>query len=354
MSLNTMAQRLVLEVPGIAVNYAVTLIQEAFAMICNSQMWSYQLQTSGWLTPGLLFPGGPGTSLGMITAVPYTNTVLGDATASAAWAAYIAGNNLPLFTQLQIRSPYYSLYNIIGYNAVGTGGADIGGADIGGADVGSGLIQLTLDRPWMEPGGSQAYMIYQAYFPVPVPDFKRFLWARDTTNSAPMDYFTYSQRDLAIIDPERTIFDDPEFFVPFQTDQRPGSATLGNMLIELWPGPMSVLPYTYGYLRQGQTLYKPNDTLPYPMTEDAVLWQAKANAYLWKEANKGDDMERGSGADWRFLAKAAEAQYLLKLKPIKDIDRDLVMLYFNRMQNSFPVSWDGFSNQNGSLNIGRM
>ena len=103
-----------------------------------------------------------------------------------------------------------------------------------------------------------------------------------------MDYVTYSQRDLAVVDPERTIFDDPNYIVPFQVDTRPGSATFGNFLFELWPHPLSVLPYTFQFLSRGPSLILPSDTVPYPLTEEALLWRAKECAYVFKEAQKGE------------------------------------------------------------------
>src|ERR1700690_929031 len=143
-----MVQRLILEVPILPSAYGKTLINEALGQIYDQQMWSFQLKESGWLTPGLLFPVGPGNSAGTITTVPYTNTVTGNAAASASWLAYLTAGALPLFTQLQIRSPYYSLYNIVSVNQSNPA-----------------AIVLTLDRPWMEPGGvGQTYMMYQAYF----------------------------------------------------------------------------------------------------------------------------------------------------------------------------------------------
>ncbi len=344
MSLNTMAQRMLLEIPGISSAYARTLLNEALGHIEDEIMWSFQLQTSGWLTPGLLFPqgsGGPALSVGTITATPFSDQIVGDANATAAWQAYVAAGNSPVLTQTQIRSPYYSLYNIIDYDLVST---------------------FTLDRPWMEPGGANlGYMIYQAYFAVPVtatqsggdPNFRRFLWARDTTNSAPMDYWTMDQKMLAVKDPERTIFDDPGYFVPYQIDNRPGSSTLGSMLYELWPHPLSVLPYTYGYLFRGPELQQPADTVPFPITEDLVLWQAKTSGYLWKEAQKGENIERGSGADYKFLAQACSAKYASKLKEIKAADRGMVDLYFSKWNPDYYNSGEPYSTVNGMLNVGR-
>ena len=338
MSLNSMAWRLSKEVPGIALSYASTLLDEALGHIEDEQMWSFQLKEDNWLTPGLLFNStGPGTSAGTITTTPFTNQVIGDAAASAAWAAYA---QRPFLTELQIRSPFYSLYNIIAYDT--TTNPPFG--------------TFTLDRPWLEPltGPGQAYMIYQAYFAVPVSDFRRFLAARDTTNNAPMDYWSKSQRDLAVEDPERTIFDDPGYFVPYEVDQRPNSSTLGRMLYELWPHPLSILPYSYSYLRRGPQLTAPSDTVPYPITEDMVLWQAKSSAYLYKEAQKGENVERGSGADYKFLAQAAQAKHELKKKEISGRDRDLVELYFNKWRPDYYNNAEPFATINSQLNIGRM
>lgn len=342
MSLNTMARRMSLEIPGLADKYAATLLNEALGHIEDEQMWSFQLKESGWLTPGLLFnsgPGsGPGQSSGTVTFTVGSTAVVGDATASAAWAAYTVGGSNPFLTQCQIRSPYYSLYNIVGYET--SSHAPFG--------------TFTLDRPWMEPGGvEQSYMVYQAYFAVPVADFRRFNAARDTTNNAPMDYWSKSQKDLSVEDPERTIFDDPDYFVPYETDQRPNSSTLGYMLYELWPHPLSVMPYTFGYLRRGPQLLQPGDTVPYPLTEDLVLHQARSDAYLWKEAQKGEEVARGSGADYKFLAQAEEAKYKIKKKDISARDRDLVDLYFSKWRPDYYNSGEPYSTVNGQLNVGR-
>jgi hypothetical protein len=207
----------------------------------------------------------------------------------------------------------------------------------------------------MEPGGAgMSYMIYQAYFAVPVADFRRFLAARDTTNNAPMDYWSKSQKQLALEDPERVVFDDPAYFVPYEIDARPNSSTLGYMLYELWPHPLSVLPYTFNYLRRGPQLLVPSDTVPYPITEDMVLWQAKSSAYLWKEAQKGENMERGMGADYKFLAQSAQAKYELKKKEISARDRDLVELYWSKWYPDYYNNGEPFATVNGQLNVGRM
>jgi hypothetical protein len=315
--------------PGVL---ARTRINEALGLIYDENQWSFQNSEDGWLTPGILFQSGgnvsqPGFlqfstairlpfdyaaggsgSPGTITVQPYSTTIVGDAAAAGLWSS-LAGR--PLLTEMQIRLPGYRLYNIVKYD---------------------GLSTITIDKPWMEPGGvGQSYLIYQAYFPAPVPDFKRFKTFVDTTNAFPLDFTKWTRRDLALHDPQRLVYTNSTRVVAFEQDQRPGSATLGNMLYELWPHPLGVYPYSFTYLRRGPQLVNPTDTVPYPLTEDLVLWRAKEVSYLWKESQRGEDVQRGSGADWRFLAQEAGAQYKKRLDQVRQIDRDLDDQYSSRL-----------------------
>jgi len=123
------------------------------------------------------------------------------------------------------------------------------------------------------------------------------------------------------------------------------SATLGNWMIEMWPHPLSILPYTFSFLRRGPQLINPSDTVPFPLTEETVLWRAKSAAFSFKEAQKGENVERGSGADFKFLIEMAEAQHKLTLKPCKDKSRDLVELFFSRYRRDQFVTSEPYSNQ---------
>jgi hypothetical protein len=348
-----MSKRMTLEIPNLSDIYARTLLDEALGVIEDEQTWSFQARESNWITPGLLFPSnnaGVATSAGTVTTDIGDPQVIGDATASTAWANYVASNPFAPLTVCQFRNPSYSLYNIIAYDT--TSNPPFG--------------TLTLDRPWGEPeGAQQAYMIYQAYFPAPVSavigqnsvnNFKRFLDVRDTTNNYPLDYWSKSQKDLAFEDPQRTIFTDPAYVVPYEIDNRAGSSTLGFMLYELWPHPLSILPYSYHYLYRGPRLQNPSDTVPYPLTEEVVIEQARVQAYLWKEAQKGENIERGAGADYKFLAQAAEKVYQRKIKPIKIIDSGLLELYTHRFRRDIgpQVSDDGYATTNNGLNVGGM
>ena len=131
-----------------------------------------------------------------------------------------------------------------------------------------------------------------------------------------------------------TIFDQPFYVVPYQIDQRPGSATpaWGNSFLS-WRGHIRFFvqfPYSFSSQCNWPALSSPNDTLPYPLTEEMVKQRAYEMVYLWKEAQKGDDQERGSGANWQFLVGAHKAEYNELLKEIRIMDRHLMELYFTK------------------------
>ena len=333
MAFTNMIQEM-LGIPGCNFGLAKTKLNESFAAIQNENVWSFQLITNGWLTPGLLGAStSPFLSPGSITVTPFQTTITGDPIASAAWLSPVPYP--PILTQQQIRIPYYSLYNIIAVNASNPN-----------------AVVLTIDRPWTEPpqvnGG---YMIYQAYYPAP-PGFKRWYNIRDTTNNNPMDWWSKTQIDLSNEDAERTDFDEPLYVVPYQQDRRQGSATYGQMLFELWPHPISQLPYTFDCQANWPLLTNPSDTLPYPLNEELVKLRAYEMLYLWKESQKGDEMERGSGANWQFLVQASRAEYADRLRLIRVMDKQLVDLYFSKMQRLPSAFGEPYATVEHQLNIG--
>ena len=412
MALVNITQEL-LGVPGTNFGLVRTKINEALQLIQDECVWSFQLQTGGWLATGLL--GGTANgylSPGSITVTPGQNTITGDAAATAAWTAAVPYP--PLLTQKQIRVPYYSLYNIIalGNNGLplyitaispGSGQTpgvyvvpilDITGTGTGGTAVvtvdATGIVStvptilttganyqtpaidfstagaggtpaaflvtlqavLTIDRLWTEPPQvNGVYMIYQAYFPAPA-GFKKWYAIRDTTNNNGMDWWSKTQIDLANEDAERINFNQPLYVVPLGADQRPGSSTLGQMLYELWPHPISQWPYTFQCMVNAPPLVNQNDIVPYPLTDEVVKWRAYEVLYLWKESQKGDSMERGSGANWILLMQSAAAEYQKRIKQIKNVDRQFVDLYFSKMQRTPTTFGEPFATVNGQLNVG--
>lgn len=311
----------------LALPFGQTIINDALRKVYEEHDWNWQKQVSGWLAPGLL-GGGTSLSPGTVTLTLGSPTVVGNATAAVLWIATTAA----ALKQYQFRLAAYNLYNIIAFDGVNT---------------------LTLDRPWMEPvnGSGQTYMIYQAYFPAPVIDFKRWWNVRDFTNSRNL-YTNKTQGYLAAQDPQRRVFGLPSDVVPFQTDQRTGSATLGYMLYELWPHQLSQLPYALYYSRMGAALSAPTDTLPFPLTEDMILYRARVIAYEWKAAQVGEDAKRGSGANWQFLMQQAEAQYDKRMAEQRKLDRDRGDPFVEKIRRE-QLSSDGFASIGGYLNVGR-
>jgi hypothetical protein len=400
----------ILGIPGMNRGLAATRINEAFTKIQNENVWSFQCVTNGWLTPNML--GGQNSSFlspGTITVVPFTTTITADAVATAAWTANVPYP--PLLTQQQIRIPLYSLYSIIALGNNGTvayatvvtpgSGQTPGVYTIPVLDpaVGAGatlsitvnadgtvtlppvllsagtgyttpyitfaeggtsatfsitlIATITIDRPWTEPPQVNSnYAIYQAYYAAP-PGFKRWFNIRDTTNNEQMDWWSMTQIDLSQEDPQRERYDQPEFVVPFGIDNRPGSATLGQQLYELWPHPISQLPYTFMCQCNWPALAIPTDTVPYPLTEGLLKHRTYETVALWKESQKGDEMERGSGANWQFLVKAHHEEYKDDLRQIRIMDRHLMELYFTKARMTAPFNGgEPFTNTNGTANVG--
>jgi len=408
MAFQNMIQSLLGTIPGSNLGLVKTALNEAFSLIQDEQTWSFNLQTGGWLTSGLL--GGKTASFlssGTISIQPFTDQMAGDAVATAAWY----GANQPIITQFQIRVPYYALYSIVAINGNGTiayatiftGGSgqnpgtytypilDNGGPGVGGSvsitvaangtvttspitlTAGSGYLNpyiafseggtpatftvtqiavLTLDRLWTEPAQpiGSGYMAYQCYYPLPA-GFRRFFDLRDTTNNQEIDYWSYQQTDLARIDPQRTDFAQPEYIAYTGVDTRAGSATYGQGLVEFWQHPLQILPYTAQWLVYWPALSSPGDTVPWPLSEELLKFRALELLCLWKEGTKGDDMERGSGANWQFLAGAYRKEYDARLKTIRVKDRNIVDLYFQKM-NRHPQSSEPFASVTGQMSVG--
>lgn len=417
MAFQNIIQDVLGSIPGMNLGLAKTRINDAFQKIQNENIWSFQLKTGGWLTPGLWGGNYAGNYLspGTIGVNPGSTTIVGDAVATASWLTPVPYP--PLLTQQQIRVPYYSLYDIISIGSYGTvaylivntpGSGQVEGTYIVSGTGGSGSgaqasitvnangtvtipptvtnqgtgyayegvgnpptftlsaggtaatftavlnAQLTIDRPWAEPVqtlGSGTYMIYQAYYPV-IPGFKRFLGIRDSTNNLGMNWWTMTEADLANDDPQRTIFDQPYFVVMYDLDTRPGSATYGSPRFETWPHPVQVLPYTYQCECNWPALQNPTDTLPFPLTEEIVRERTYEICSLWKEQQKGENLERGSGANWLMLAGAHKAIYDDLLREIRIMDRHLVDLYFTKVRQEPPYGGEPFSSPDGRLNIG--
>jgi hypothetical protein len=336
MALYKLANRITGEVPGCDLDLVMWKMGEALGKIYDECDWSFQrtITYANWLCPGEL------ANTGTFTVTPYSNQVIADTTATTVLAGLTAP---PFLTTLQYRDPAYSIYNIVGYDTT----------------TNAPYATLTLDRPWLEPtsGPGQPYMIYQAYFVAPCKDFHKFIEIRDTTNSAPIDFWTMTQAELAIRDPQRTEFADPDFCVPAGVDQRPGTSTPGWQMFELWPQQLDYLPYSFSYRKKGKIPETFQDfqtmELPMPVTEQMLDFQTKICLYEYKEAQKDREQARGSGANWLLLAAMAQKRYEDLLDKAIAIDLNLNGEAFTRLPGrAQSISNAAYSNQLGQLNVG--
>lgn len=305
MSLSNMIAEMRGAVPNYSALLARTHLREAWKDIRNMKGWSFQLGNGGFGTPGL-------TNAGSVTATFGSQMVTGDAQATTAWEA--ASQPGSLITQQQFRVGQGTIYNIIAYN---------------------GTNQITLDRPYFDTtaGSDLGYSIYQCYYAVPVQDFQAWESTVDINNAIDLCCGTARKwREMADqFDPQRQIFANPGTWIPYQVDARPGSATLGFMMFELYPQPQSQFAYQTWYTRLGADLVNPQDTLPFPITEHVVKCLARVKAYEWAEANKDPMNPRGNGADFRFLMGAAAKEAAAQIKEIRSLDRDRVDMWYSVM-----------------------
>lgn len=412
MSYFNVAKGLTGRVSGTALSLAQETVAEAVGKIFDQCDWSFQraITYGQWLCPGNV------ANIGTYTTIPYQNTVLADGAATNALAVGLASSGV-FATTLQFRNLAYSIYNIVGVGQADTVGflqiltpgsnqtpgvyvvpildAGVGAgasATITVSPEGTVILQpfilaqgsgyaapfvtfseggtpatfnillntiLTLDRPWLEPlnGPGQSYQIYQAYFVAPVEDFRKFIEVRDTTNSDRLNFWSMTQAELAVEDPQRTEFADPDFVVAAGVDTRPGTSTPGYQMFELWPQQLSYIPYSFSYRRRGRVPKTYNDFVtmspPYPITEELVRWRAEEVLYQYKEAQKDKGEARGSGSNWILLSQMAGKEYANCLDKILAIDLNLNNEMLTRIEGR-KGRWNNsaYSNNLGQLQIG--
>lgn len=311
MALENIAAELVGWLPKLAKTEAYKLVNDAWTDVRNDRLWSFQLGEDGITTPNVI-------TTGTVTVPAIGSTT---ATANAAASAALTGLSNPLLTQRQFRVQGYSIYSIIK-------------ADF----TVPAAVVLTLDRPFVDPipfATPVAYLIYQAYFPTPVADFKRYIDWRDMVNGEWLDVHA-TRREVNMGDPQRLYYTFPHWVLGNGLDIRGQgtanpSATIGFPWHELYPNPLQKISYMRWWLRTGVDLIQPEDVLPYPVTEKLISSRARMFGYQFAEANRDPSTPRGQTADFKFLYQAAEKEYTKELKLIGQKDRDIVDLYKSRM-----------------------
>lgn len=267
-------------VPKLPIAFTRTLINRAYRVIRESNLWSFQLYQSTWITPQMV-------NTGTVTLTIGSANITFDANAIAAINAWQAANPYTLVTQQQFRnSAFGGIYSIISYNS-STGAA-------------------VLDMPYADQtaGAGCSYQLYQLYYVPPFKDHLTWISVRNPSMFLDLD-LTTTRAEIDSMDPQRTWYQFPSRVVPLGADLRglntsTPSSTLYYPMYELWGQP--VVPFTYQCygIRRGTPLVNPIDTVPPCMDEELVLALARRYAYEWAEANK-DMAPRAAGPDFKFL-----------------------------------------------------
>ena len=297
-------------VPKLPMAFTKTLVNRAYRVIRESDLWSFNLYESSWISPPLL-------NTGTVTVVQGSNTIQFDAIATAAINAWQIANPYVLVTQAQIRpgnvAGIAQIYNLIQYDQI-TGAA-------------------TLDRMYADPSGTNtAYNLYQLYYAAPFQDHLAWISVRNMQMFLDLG-LDMERNEVDKLDPQRSIYQFPRYVIPYQIDQRGvgtdnASATLNFPLFELWGQPVTPFVYSLYGQRRGVDLVNSTDQLPIQLGEDLVLALARSYAYEWAESNK-DMSPRSSGPDFRFLIGKTLDEYKKLLIMYRRRDKEFVNLFFS-------------------------
>jgi hypothetical protein len=288
-------------VPKIPFSYTKTLINRAWRHVRESNLWSFNMFESSWISPPLL-------TTGTVTCTQGLAAIQFDATAIASLNAAQTAPPYSLITQRQFRVAIGGIYSIIQYNPI-TGAA-------------------TLDRPFAETGGAGiAFQIYQLLYAAPFADHRAWLSVRNPDLRIDLG-LDMTRADIDMRDPQRSWYQFPTEVIPYGADTRGAgtanaSATLGYPLFELWGQPVAPFVYQCYGVRNGVDLAAPTDTLPFIIPEDLLMPKARGYAYEWCEANK-DITPRATGPDWRFLMGKADADFKKLLSLYRKQDKEFV------------------------------
>ena len=290
-------------VPKIPISYCGTLVNRAWRLVRESNLWSFNLFDSSWITP-------PVEQAGTCAVQQGFPTIVFDPIATAALIADQFAQPYSLLTQRQFRVGVGGIYNIISLDA---------------NFAANGIA--TLDRPFADPSNAAAaYFVYQLYYPAPFLDHRAWLSVRNPQMFIDLDLIT-TRAKVDSLDPQRSWYQFPTRVLAFGRDTRPGSATLGFPLFELWGQPVAPFVYQCYGIRNGVDFSAPSDTVPQPLGEDIILAKARTYAYEWAEANK-DMSPRSSGPDFRFLMAQSDAEFKRLLILYRKEDREFVLNWF--------------------------
>src|SRR4029077_17833005 len=171
-------------VPKLPFSFCGTLINRAFNVIRNSDLWSFNLYEGSWVSPAVVTTGTVSIQLG-------SDTVQFDAAATAAINQSQLDCPTSLITQRQLRpgntAGIAQIYNIIQYDQI-TGAAT--------------LDRFYADTP-SESGAS--YQLYQLYYPAPFQDHLAWVSVRNMQMFLDLRLGT-ERNEIDQLDPQRSIY----------------------------------------------------------------------------------------------------------------------------------------------------
>ena len=273
MSWDSMSRELSAQVP-IPDPFARILINRAWQDIQGSWLWSF-------LYGDAVIPTASPVSAGTVTVTLGQATVVGDATAGAAWNAM--GLVVPI-TSRQFRVGQGMIYNIIAFDGANT---------------------ITLDRLYVDSASAAGvgYQIFQCYFNAPTLDFVWWESVKDPISGYAFN--TTMAREYAdMVDPQRFQSGWSQSVIPYIINPQAGNFN-GFPMFEIWPAPINGTPLLGTYFRDGMPFVNPGDTVTNPLGEDIVIQLAKVYAYEWAQANP----DKCPKADYRYLYTQAKKMY---------------------------------------------
>ena len=269
-------------VPKLDFELCKQLVNDARRDIYSSRMWSFLIRQTTFTCPGLI-------ATGSASFTQYSNTVTGDAAASAAWT----GLSNPIITQRQIRQAGGPLYNITAFD-----------------DTVPTAVVLTLDRPYQEPTASgQTYNLYQAYYPCidpntggPTADIEKWETVFDPINGYPLK-LNKTQEWLNRVDPQRGDIGQA-YYVCSYKDQPP--AQNGGIepipYWELWPHPTDGVSRIGFYKGGAQDWSAQLDAMPSELPIELLEVRTRYRLYEWAAANTGVHPELQK-TNWQMLMR---------------------------------------------------
>ena len=276
-------------VPQLDPQLAQKLVNRAWRDIQDSRHWSFNLVQGNITTPAAVTAGSAAATQGSLS-------VIGDATAAAAWIVVGA----PALIQRQFRIVSGPIYNITAFDGVNT---------------------LTLDRVYGETSATTAtYQIYQCYYPPPDPAFLRWVSFLDAVNGFPL-ITDWTKQEIDRIDPKRGATGLPYRVASFRVNPTYSSGTTftGQTMFELWPGPTALYTYVVLYQRRGVDFSSQTALLPTPVRDETLMERSKLVAYEWAMANSGAHQSLMK-TNWPVLMAKSNASYKENLN--QDIRQD--------------------------------